>query len=91
MKGHGQERPLDFSLKLNMAKTAPNFACQFIYMYMCRKLSCSYFAPFLLRTPEIKYEKTLFGPGLKARVTKGFLFYYLRVFVSDLPFFLARI
>ena len=31
MKGRVQERPLDFLLKSKMAKTAPNFACQFVY------------------------------------------------------------
>ena len=48
-----QERPLDFSLKSNMAKTAPNFASQFVDT--CRKLPCTCFPPFLLRIPEIKY------------------------------------
>ena len=43
MKGRGQERPLDFSLKSYMAKTAPNFACQFVYM--CRKLSALHLFP----------------------------------------------
>ena len=59
LKGRGQERPLDFLLKSYMAKTAPNFACQFVYT--CRKLSCTYFPPFLLRISEIhvKYAKTL--------------------------------
>ena len=57
LKGRGQERPLDFSLKSNMAKTAPNFACQFVYT--CRKLPCTNFLPFLLRIPEIKCAKTL--------------------------------
>ena len=57
MKGRGQERPLDFSLKSYMAKTAPNFACQFVST--CRKLLCTYFPPFLLRFSEIKYAKTL--------------------------------
>ena len=57
MKGRRQERPLDFSLKSNTAKTAPNFACQFVYT--CRKLPCTYFLPFLLRISEIKYAKTL--------------------------------
>ena len=57
MKGRGQERPLDFSLKSYMAKTAPNFACQFVST--CRKLLCTYFPPFLLRISEIKYAKTL--------------------------------
>ena len=56
LKGRGQERPLDFSLKSNMARTAPNFACQLVYT--CRKLPCTYFPPFLLRIPEIKYAKT---------------------------------
>ena len=56
MKGHGQERPLDFLLKSN-AERAPNFACQFVYR--SRKLPCTYFPPFLLRIPEIKYAKTL--------------------------------
>ena len=59
MKGRGQERPLDFSLKLNMAKKAPNFACQFVYTCTCRKLPCTYFLPFLLRISEIKSAKTL--------------------------------
>ena len=57
LKGRRQERPLDFLLKSNMAKTAPNLACQFVYT--CRKLPCTYFPPFLLRIPEIKYAKTL--------------------------------
>ena len=57
MKGRGQERPLDFLLKSNVAKTSPNFACQFVYM--CRELPCTYFPLFLLRIPEIKYAKTL--------------------------------
>ena len=57
LKGCGQERPLYFSLKSNMAKTAPNLACQFVYT--CRELPCTYFPPFLLRIPEIKYAKTL--------------------------------
>ena len=57
MKGRGQERPLDFSLKSNMTKTAPNFSCQFFYT--CRKLPRNYFFPFLLRISEIKYAKTL--------------------------------
>ena len=55
LKGCGQERPLDFSLKSKMAKTAPNFACQFVYT--CRKLPYTYFPSFLLRIPEIKYAK----------------------------------
>ena len=57
LKGPGQEHSLDFSLKLNMAKTAPNFACQFVYT--CGKLPCTYFPPFLLRISELKYAKTL--------------------------------
>ena len=56
-----QECPLDFSLKSNMAKTAPNLACQFVYT--CRKLPCTYFPPFLLRISEIKYAKTLVCHG----------------------------
>ena len=40
-----------------MARTTPNFACQFVYS--CRKLPCTYFPSFLLRSPEIKYAKTL--------------------------------
>ena len=66
LKGHEQERPLDFSLRSNMAKTAANFTCQFVYM--CRKLPCTYFPPFLLRISEIKYAKTLachFQPPLE--------------------------
>ena len=52
-----QECPLDFSRKSNTAKTAPNFACQFVYA--CRKLPCTHFPSFLLRILEIKYAKTL--------------------------------
>ena len=52
LKGRGQERPLDFSLKSYMY-----LACQFVYT--CRKLPCTYFPPFLLHIPEIKYAKTL--------------------------------
>ena len=44
LKGRGQERPLDFSLESNMAKTAPNLACQFVYT--CRKLPCTCFPRF---------------------------------------------
>ena len=55
LKGPGQERSLDVSLKSNMAKTAPNLACQFVYT--CRKLPCTYFPLFLLRILEIKYRK----------------------------------
>ena len=76
MKDHGQEHPLDFSLKSNMAKTAPNFACQFVYM--CRKLPCTYFLPFLLHIPEIKYAKTLFEARPEGASNKR-IFVYLRV------------
>ena len=57
MKGRMQERPLDFSLKSKMAKTAPNFTCQFVCT--CGKLPCTYFPLFPLCIPEIKYAKTL--------------------------------
>ena len=57
VKGRRQECSPDFSLKSNMAKTARNFACQFVYA--CRKLPCTYFPPFLLRISEIMYAKTL--------------------------------
>ena len=30
-KGRGQDRPLDFSLKSNMGKTATNFTYKFVY------------------------------------------------------------
>ena len=57
LKGCMEERPLDFLPKSKMAKTAPNFACQFVYT--CRKLPCTHFPLFQLRSPEIKYAKTV--------------------------------
>ena len=58
-----------------MAKTGPNFACQFVYT--CRKLPCTYFLPFLLRIPEIKYVETLFEARPKGASNKR-IFIYLR-------------
>ena len=75
LKGCGQERPLDFSLKSNMAKTAPNFACQFVYT--CRELPCTYFPLFLLRIPEIKYAKTLFEARPEGASNKRIFVYLL--------------
>ena len=93
-----QERPLDFSLKSNMAKTAPNFACQFVDT--CRKLPCTYFPLFLLRIPE-SMQKHLhvahYEQGLKAfearpeGTSNKRIFVYLHVFVSELLFSLPRI
>ena len=61
-----------------------------INVYTCRKLPCTYFPPFLLRIPEIKYAKTLFEARPESTSNKR-IFVYLRVFVSELPFLLARI
>ena len=65
MKGRGQERPLYFSLKSNMAwpkQLQTSHANLFIRVEKCPALISS---PFLLRTciSEIKYAKTLAGHG----------------------------
>ena len=77
MKGRGQERPLDFSLKSNMAwpkQLQTSHANLFIHVEKCLALISP---PFLLRIPEIKCAKTLFEARPEGASNKR-IFVYLR-------------